>query len=87
MAQYFKLIYTPEAREGILKLPSDLKRIAERVLVQIAAEPQTGKRLSGKFKGIFSERVTRRYRILYLIKQAEKEVIVLDLGHRKDVYD
>ena len=87
MSEPFKLLYTPEAREGITAIPLDLKRIAERVLAQIAAQPQAGKRLSGKLKGIFSERVTRRYRILYLVRQAEKEVIVLDFKHRKDAYE
>ena len=87
MPQSFKLVYTPEALEGITGLSSDLKKIAERVLVQIAAQPQGGKRLGGKLKGIFSERVTRRYRILYLLKHAEKEVIVLDVRHRKDAYE
>lgn len=87
MAHPFKLVYTPEALEGISKLSSDLKKIAERVLIQIAQQPQSGKRLIGKFKGIYSERVTRRYRILYLVKYAEREVIVLDLKHRKEVYD
>ena len=87
MAQPFKLIYTPEALEGISNLSSDLKKIAERVLLQLAEQPQSGKRLAGKFKGIYSEGVTRRYRILYLIKHSEKEVIVLDLKHRREVYE
>lgn len=87
MAHSFKLIYTPDALEGISKLPPDLKRIAERTLVQIAEQPQSGKRLIGKFKGIYSERVTRRYRILYLVRSAEREVIVLDLKRRREAYE
>ena len=87
MPHPFRLVYAPEALEGISKLPSDLKRIAERVLAQIAGEPRSGKRLVGKFKGIYSERVTRRYRILYLVKHAEREVIVLDLKHRGRAYE
>lgn len=87
MAPSFRLLYTPEALDGISKLPQELKRIAERVLIQIAEQPQTGKRLTGKFKGIYSERVTRRYRVLYLVKYAEKEVIVLDLKHRSEAYE
>ena len=85
--QTFKLLYTPEALEGVSKLPADLKRIAERVLIQIAEQPQLGKRLTGKFKSIYSERVTRRYRILYLIKPVEREVVILDLKHRREAYE
>lgn len=87
MAQAFKLVYAPEALDSILKLPSDLKRIAERVFIQIAGQPETGKRLTGKFKGIYSERVTRRYRILYLVRYSQKEVVILDLKHRKEAYE
>ena len=87
MAQSFRLVYTPEALESISRLSSDLKRIAERVLIQIAEQPEIGKRLTGKFKGIYSERVTRRYRILYLVRHSQKEVVILDLKHRKNAYE
>ena len=87
MSYPFKLTYTPEALEGISRLPADLKKIAERVLVQISAQPRAGKRLAGKLKGIYSERVTRRYRILYLIRSTEKQVLVLDVCHRRAAYD
>ena len=87
MAEFFKLLYTPEALESISKLSGGLKKIAERVLLQIATEPQVGKRLTGKFKGIYSERVTRRYLVLYLVNHPKKEVVVLDLKHRKEVYE
>ena len=87
MLRSFRLRYTPESFESISKLPANLKKIAERVLLQIAQEPLSGKRLAGKFKGIYSERVTRRYRILYMIKHTEQEVIILDLKLRRDAYD
>jgi mRNA-degrading endonuclease RelE of RelBE toxin-antitoxin system len=83
----YTLRYTPEALEGISKLTGNLKEIAERVLIHIAEHPQSGKRLSGTMKGILSVRVTRRYRLLYLIKHTEKEIIVLDCKHRKESYD
>ena len=83
----YKLLYTPEALEGISKLSQNLKEIAERSLLYLAENPTSGKKLSGNLKGIYSTRVTRRYRILYLIKHVEKQVIVLDLKHRKEVYE
>ena len=87
MSQPFKLLYAPEALEGISKLPPDLKKIAERVFLQIAQNPQSGKKLAGSFKGIYSDRITRRYRILNLIKHSDKEVVILDVKHRKEVYE
>lgn len=87
MKHFYQLRYTPEALDGISKLTSDLKQIAERTLLRIAENPLTGKRLVGELKGVFSARVTRRYRILYWVKHPEKEIIVLDLKHRKEAYD
>ena len=87
MAASYQLLYTPEAREGISKLPGNLKGIAEQVFIKIAEHPLIGKKLSGKLKGINSARVTRRYRVLYMIRHPEKQVIVLDLKHRKDAYE
>ena len=87
MLETYKLLYTPEAREGIFKLSADLRKIAERVLLRLSENPDSGKRLVGKLKGTYSIRVTRRYRVLYLVRHREKEIIVLDLRHRKDVYD
>ena len=83
----YKLLYTPEALEGISKLPPNLKKIAESTLLYLAANPTSGKKLSGNLKGIYSARVTRRYRILYLVKHAEKQIVVLDLKHRKEAYE
>ncbi|OGX05718.1 MAG: hypothetical protein A3G87_04395 [Omnitrophica bacterium RIFCSPLOWO2_12_FULL_50_11] len=85
--QRYTLQYTPEALQGIAKLTPDLKRIAERVLLKIAENPSYGKRLSGPLKSIWSARVTRRYRMLYLVNHTDKKVIVLDVGHRKNIYD
>ena len=87
MAHPYTLRYTPEAVEGISKLPQDLKQIAERIMTHVAQNPLHGKRLSGKLKGIFSARITRRYRVLYLVKNKEKEIIILDVKHRKEAYN
>ena len=87
MTPFYQLRYTPEASEGISKLPSNLKKIAEQVLLKISENPQLGKRLLGRLKGISSIRVTIHYRILYMVKYAEKEIVILDLKHRKEVYD
>lgn len=82
----YKLLYTPEALKEISKLPQNIKGIAEHALLYLAENPASGKRLGGNLKGIYSARVTSRYRILYLIKHAEKQIVVLDLKHRKEAY-
>ena len=54
-------------------------------LEAIAAEPRSGKPLKGAFAGQWSFRVGQ-YRILYLIEDRRLVVLVLDIGHRGDIY-
>ena len=41
--------------------------------------------LSGELDGIFSFRATGNYRVLFRFLSAD-EVILIDVGHRKDIY-
>lgn len=52
----------------------------------IAKEPQLGKPLQGKLKGLMSHRMGS-YRILYETRQDRLLVIVVDLGHRREIYE
>ncbi len=55
-------------------------------LQTIARPPlQEGKPLHGELKGLRSYRFGS-YRILYEVRQGELRVIVIDLGHRRDIY-
>lgn len=47
--------------------------------------PEQGKRLHGKLSGLYSHRMGS-YRIIYEVYHSKLLVIILDLGHRKDVY-
>lgn len=51
----------------------------------IARNPERGKKLHGKLSGLYSHRMGS-YRIIYEVYHSKLLVIVLDLGHRKDVY-
>jgi len=51
----------------------------------IANDPSRGKMLYGKLKGLWSYRMGS-YRIIYEIYHRRLLVVVLDLGHRKDIY-
>lgn len=83
----FKLTYTPEAHEGLQKLPTlKLKKIAERNLLKISHNPFLGKKLFGKLKGLYSDRITRKYRILYQVLKDKYIVVILDVSHRKVSY-
>ena len=51
----------------------------------IAKFPEQGKKLHGKLSGLYSHRMGN-YRIIYEIYHSKLLVIILDLGHRRDVY-
>ena len=63
-------------------------RLLDRIdaaLDAIAVEPRSGKPLKGAFAGQWSFRVGQ-YRILYLIEGRRLVVLVLDIGHRREIY-
>jgi len=57
--------------------------------LQLNPHPQSSKQLKGRStqmgEPIYRER-SGDYRILYLVRENPGEVIILDIGHRKDVY-
>lgn len=60
------------------------KRIAN-VLDSLQENPWQGKMLKGKLKGRYSYRVGA-YRIIYAVFRNQLLVVVIDIGHRRDVY-
>ena len=81
----YKLLYTEEAKKQIAKLDERLKGKVKEALEQIADNPVAGKVLSRELKGRFSYRVGD-YRIIYRIYHKEITILVLTIGHRRDVY-
>ena len=83
----FTLQYTPQAKEGIEKLArSGLKHLAEKSFLKTSANPYLGKKLLGKLEGLYSTRITRKYRVIYQIIPDKSTVIILDISHRKESY-
>jgi mRNA interferase RelE/StbE len=52
----------------------------------IAQDPSQGKPLHGKLRGISSYRLGN-YRILYETHHQRLVVVIIDLGHRKEIYE
>ena len=86
--QPYELVLTPPARRA----PTD--RLPEAVATAvidfltttvIAAPRRVGKPLRGDLAGVWSAR-RGTYRILYRIREAPSEVVVLRIEHRKDAY-
>ena len=66
------------------------QRVIHRALTLIeeviAKDPYSGKKLKGKYSGLFGYRFSN-YRIIYEIRQQKLIVVVLRVRHRKNVYD
>jgi len=64
--------------------PSIGKRVAVAI-DRIALDPLAGTPLKGELKGLYKYRVGP-YRIIYEIHRSILLIIVIDIGHRKEVY-
>lgn len=64
--------------------PPLYQRVA-KVLDDLERNPFQGKRLKGKLAGRYSYRIGS-YRIIYLVRRRELIVLVIDIGHRRDIY-
>ena len=64
--------------------PALYRRVAS-VFDDLQHDPYQGKPLKGELKGRYSYRIGS-YRIVYLIHRQELLVLVIDVGHRRDIY-
>lgn len=78
--------YTPSAERSIRRLDPQIRRRVRAALDSLAEDPLRGKPLQMTLKGLRSWR-TGDYRIVYRAVEQRIEVIVIALGHRRDVYE
>ena len=84
MANY-KVFLRKSARKELEKLPkTSLKLIIKRI-EQLSEEPRPAgcEKLSGK--GYYRTR-QGKYRIVYSIQDQELIILIIKIGHRKDIY-
>lgn len=81
-----KLFYTDEAKKEISKIrDAHLKSKIQEATLEIAKDPAIGKPLTRELKGRYSYRVSD-YRIIYRIYHDQVIVLILTVGHRREVY-
>ena len=81
-----KLLYLPRVRRDLKKLDPTVRRAVRKALERIAADPLIGKPLLYSLKGHYSFR-TSTYRIIYKVRRKELIVLVVAVGHRREVYE
>ena len=86
MSKDYKLILTPQAHRMYKKLPAEVKSKCLAALDKIKKDPSIGKPLLYYLKGYRSFRTTT-YRIIYKVEFKRILVIVVAIGHRREIYD
>lgn len=81
----YKILYAKEAKTFIDKLSLKNKRQIKEAVERIAQNPEIGKHLTHELKSLLSYR-SGTYRIIYRIYHKEILVLILTIGHRKDIY-
>ncbi len=84
----YELIVTPPAGRALTgQLPEPVTAAVIEFLTTtlVRAPLRVGKPLRGELAGIWSAR-RGTYRILYRVREDPREVIVLRIEHRRDVY-
>ena len=81
----YRLFYTTEAKRAIAKLDPSVRSLIQKAAESLVRNPERGKPLTHALTGLRSLR-TSDYRIIYRIRNDELIVIVVAVGHRRDVY-
>lgn len=82
----YRILYTEEAARRIGKLDKAVKERVGKAIKKLSEQPEVGKRLTGLLSDRWSYRVGD-WRILYKVKKNEVLILILTIGHRRDVYD
>lgn len=81
----FSVKIKSSAVKSLQRIPAaDRRRIIDAV-DQLAEEPNAGGTLKGEFSGLRRLRVGR-YRVVYEVLGDELVVLVIRIGHRREVY-
>ena len=83
----YKVEWTEEAQKDLEKLDKVIaKKIKKKVSDKLAQNPyQEGEPLKGNLRGRWKFRFSS-YRIIYEIKQLKLLILVIEVGHRREVY-
>jgi mRNA interferase RelE/StbE len=81
----YTIVFTREAKRNVEKLDPSIRGIIARAIESLAANPAKGKPLAYDLAGLHSLR-TSDYRIIYRIREKELLIIVIAVGHRREIY-
>ena len=81
-----KLILDKKAADFLRKSDKSLReRLIQKINV-LSTNPRSGIPLTGNLTGLWKLRIGD-YRVIYQIRDSELVVLVIRIGHRKNIYD
>ncbi len=80
------ILHTPSAARALRRLDPAVRRKVLKALDLLATHPERGKPLQLDLKGLRSWR-TGDFRIVYRIIADRIEILIIALGHRREIYD
>jgi len=82
----YKLDFDKKALKFFKKLDKFSQERIGKKLENLKLNPQLGESLIGNLSGLWKLRIGK-YRVIYKIVENKLLILVLDLGHRKNIYD
>ena len=82
----WEVVYTLTAKAAIRKLDPGTRKKVRAAVEELSRDPLQGKPLSFTLKGLRSWR-TGDWRIIYKAETERVVVVVVTVGHRRDVYE
>ncbi|MFV2074098.1 MAG: type II toxin-antitoxin system RelE/ParE family toxin [Thermoanaerobaculales bacterium] len=82
----WSISYTRSAAKAIRALDPRVRSMVRAAIEKLAEDPTRGKPLQLTLRGLRSWR-TGDWRIVYRATEEKLEILVIAVGHRRDVYD
>ena len=80
----YQIVMTPRAEQNLSRRQV-MERVSQRIDA-LAQQQRLGKLLKGRLRGKWSLRVGD-YRVIYRLNTTQRQVIVENIGHRREIYD
>ena len=82
----YKIDFSKEAEDNLKKLDNPIKERIMKKIKLLEENPRFGVQLSANLAGLWKLRVGD-YRVIYEIRNNELRVLIIKIGHRKNVYE
>lgn len=81
----WQIFYSSQASKFIKRLDDETKKRIKLAIESLQINPDLGKQLTGSLRGLRSLSVGN-YRVIYKKELDELVILVVAVGHRKDIY-